>query len=78
MFFFFCLFRTAPSACGSAQVRGQVRATAASLHHSHSNMGSKPGPQPMPQLTATQILNPLSKAKDRTHILMDSSRVYYH
>ena len=25
-----------------------------------------------------QILNPLSKARDRTHILMDTSQVHYH
>ena len=31
----------APEAYGSFQVRGQIRAAAASLHHSHSNMGSE-------------------------------------
>ena len=39
--FLFCLFRATPAAHGSAQVRGPVGATAARLHHSHSNMGSK-------------------------------------
>ena len=33
---------------------GRIRAAAASLHHSHSNTGSKPCLQPTPQLTATQ------------------------
>ena len=38
-------------ACGSSQARGWIRAAAASLHHSHSNMGSlthwaKPGIEP--------------------------------
>ena len=39
--FFFLLFRAAPSACGSSQARGQIGAIAASLHHSHSQTGSK-------------------------------------
>ena len=38
--FFFCLFRAVPVAYGSSQARGQIRAVAASLHHSHSNTGS--------------------------------------
>ena len=36
------LFRAAPEAYGGSQARGGIRATAASLHHSHSHMGSKP------------------------------------
>ena len=52
-FFFFLLFRAAPSAHGGSQVRGPIRAAAASLHHSHSNAGSEPGLQPTPHLTAT-------------------------
>ena len=40
-FFFFLLFGSAPAAYGSSQARGQVRATATSLHHSHSNTGSE-------------------------------------
>ena len=39
--FFFFLFRAEPAAYGSSQVRGQIGAAAASLHHSHSNMGSE-------------------------------------
>ena len=38
----FFLFRAAPSAYGSSQARDQIGAIAASLHHSHSNVGSKP------------------------------------
>ena len=52
-FFFFPLFRAAPVACGSSQNRGQIGATAASLHHSHSNIESKPCLQPTSQLMAT-------------------------
>ena len=39
-FFFFCLFRTTPVAYGSFHARGRIRAVAANLHHSHSNIRS--------------------------------------
>ena len=55
-------FRATPVAYGSSQVRGQIRATAVSLHHSSQQR---------------QILHPLSEARDRTHILMDTSWVPY-
>ena len=45
----FCLFfRAAPTAYGGSQARGPIRATAAGLHHSHSNVGS--------ELSATYII----------------------
>ena len=44
---FFCLFMATPTAFGSCQARGW------SLHHSHSNVGSKSCLWPMPQLTTT-------------------------
>ena len=47
------LLRATPAAYGSSRARGQIRAVAASLHHSHSNLGPKPGLRPTPQLTAT-------------------------
>ena len=40
-FFVFCYFRALPAAYGVSQARGPIRTTAASLHHSHSNMGSE-------------------------------------
>ena len=52
-FFFFGLFRAAPTACGGSQAGGGIGAVATGLHHSHSNEGSKPCLQPTPQLTAT-------------------------
>ena len=52
-FFFFCLLRAPLVAYGGSQARGQIRAVAASLHHSHSNTRSKPHLRPTPQLTAT-------------------------
>ena len=42
IFFFFGIFRAVPIAYGSSQARGQIGATAAGLHHSHSNAGSEP------------------------------------
>ena len=39
--FLFLLLRAASAAYGRSQARGWIRATAASLHHSHSNVGSK-------------------------------------
>ena len=82
-FFIFCLFRTAPMAYGGSQARGQIRAVAPGLHHSHNHMGSKPCLQPTPQLTAigvtsSQILNPLTEARDWTYILMDTSLIRFH
>ena len=46
------LFRATPAAYGNSQPRGQIRAAAVSLHHSHSNSGSQTSLQPTPQLTA--------------------------
>ena len=39
--YLFCLFRTTSMAYGGSQARGRIRATAAGLHHSHSNIRSK-------------------------------------
>ena len=61
-------------ACRSSQARDRIGATSASLHHSNSNAGSKLSLQPTQQLRAT-LYNPLSEVRDRTNILMDTSRV---
>ena len=75
---FFCLFfRAAPLAYGSSQTRGKMGAIAASLFHSHSNMGCcicnlyhSSGQH--------QIPDPLSEARNRTHSLMDTNWVRLH
>ena len=73
------LFRATPAAYGGSQARGLTGATAAGLHHSHSNLGSKTCLQHIPQLMAIlRSFNPLSKARDGTHILMVTSQVRYH
>ena len=42
VFLFVCfLFRATPVAYGDSQARGPIGAAAASLHHSHSYMGSE-------------------------------------
>ena len=60
------LFRATPSAYGSSQVRGQIGAAAAGLHHSHSNAESEPH---------LRILNPPREARDGTYVLMDTSLI---
>ena len=55
-YLFICLFAiswAAPAAYGGSQARGRIGAVAASLHHSHSHVGSEPHLRPTPQLTET-------------------------
>ena len=54
LFFCCCLvFRAAPVAYGSSPARGRIRATGATLRHSHTKAGSKPHLRPTPWLMAT-------------------------
>ena len=52
-FVFFLFLGPLPVAYGGSQSRGSIGAVAAGLHHSHSNLGSKPRLRPTPQLMAT-------------------------
>ena len=61
--FSFCLFRATPETHESSQVRGHIRAAAASLHHSSQQCW---------------ILNLVGEARDWTHIRLDTSHVCYH
>ena len=61
--FFFGLFRATPTAYGSSQARGQIRAAAVSLYHSSWQC---------------QILNPLSQARDQTCNLVVPSLIHFH
>ena len=72
---YFIIFYGHTVAYGRSQVWGQIWAVAASLHYSHSNTGSEPHLWPTPQLMQSQILNPLSEARDQTCILVDTSQV---
>ena len=67
------VFRAAPTEYGSFQARGQIRATAAGLNHSHSNGRSKPPPQPTHRLWQCWISDPLNKARYQTRIFKDTS-----
>ena len=51
-----CLFKPTPMEYGGSQARGQIRAVAAVLHHSHFNARSKPHLWPTPRLT--EMLDP--------------------
>ena len=70
LFSLFAFSGAAPAADGGSQARGRIGAVATGLRQSHSNAGSEPHLQPAPQLTQCLILNPLSKARDRTRNLM--------
>ena len=72
-FFFFLLFRATPMAYGGSPARGQIGAVATCLCHSHA--GSELCLQPTPQLMAMRVLNPLSKAREQTCLLMDASHI---
>ena len=52
LFIYFCLFRAALEVYGISQARGQIRAAAAGLNHSHSNARSELHLQPTSQLMA--------------------------
>jgi len=52
LYLFILLFRATPVTHGSPQARGRIRATAADLHHSHSNTESEPCLRPTPQFKA--------------------------
>ena len=45
-------FKATHAAHGGSQDRGLIEATAAGLHHNHSNAGSEPCLRPTPQLQA--------------------------
>ena len=62
-FFFFLLFSVVSMACGGSQGRGLIRATAAGLHQSHSNVRSEPCLRPTPQLLA--MLDPQPTERDQ-------------
>ena len=75
LFFFFlvfCLLRAAPK---HMEVPRSGDESAIAAGHSHGNWGSKLHLQPTPMLRKCQILNPLSMARDQTHVLMDTSPI---
>ena len=73
-FLSFCLFRAEPTAYGGSQARGPIGAVATGLHQSYSNSGSQP--QLHHSSWQRWILDPLSKARDRTRNLMVPSQIH--
>ena len=71
----FCLFRAEPEAYGGSQARRPIGATAASLYHSHSNTDLSCVWDLHRSSRQYWIFNPLSEARDRTRVLMDTSQV---
>ena len=69
--FFVFLFKATPVACGHSWARGRIGA-AAGHHHSHSNAGHTC--DPCHSLRQRQILHPLSQARNRTCIIMETTR----
>ena len=59
-------------ACGSSQARGQIGAAGVSPCYSHSKCWIQTAPTTYTP-ACSWILNPLSKVRDQTHILMDPS-----
>ena len=76
--FFYIFFRAAGAAYGSSQARGQIRATAAGLHHSHNNAGLSHIYNLHHSSQQCWILNPLSEARDQIHMLMDTAQIRFH
>ena len=62
-------------AYGGSQARGQSGAAAADLHDSHNNQNLSHICNLYLSLWQHQILNPLSKARDRTRLLKDTNRI---
>ena len=77
IYFDFCLFRTTPLAYGGSQARGQIGGAAAGLHHSHSNARSEPHLWPHHRSQQHWLLNPLSRARDQTHVFRTSGRFFF-
>jgi len=72
------LFSATAMAYGSSQARGRIRAIAASLHGTAMATWDLSHVCDLPHSSQQhQILNPLGEARDRTHILMDASRIHF-
>ena len=67
------IFTATPVACGGSQARGRIWAAAAGLRHSHSNTNTRSDRicDLHHSLQQCRILNPLSKARDGTRLLLE-------
>ena len=79
VFWGFLHFRAACMAYGNSQARGPIRAAVAGLRA--TAIATQDPTKPCLHLSAQQCWIPdqsLSKARDQTYILMDTSGVHYH
>ena len=75
--FFFSLFLGPYLWHMEVQARGWTGAAAAGLHHNHNNIGSEHVCDLPHSSHQCWVLNPLSRARDGSCILMDTSRVRF-
>ena len=71
-------FRATPMGYGGSRDRDWIRATAASLCHSHRNVDPSHVCDVHHSSWQHRILNPLSKARDWTCVFMDPSQILFH
>ena len=73
----FSFFFPAPAACRSSWARDQTRATATNLCHTATVTPDQSHVCDLHHSSRQyQILNPLSEARDRPHVLMDTSWIH--
>ena len=77
-FFFFVFSGPHPQLMEIPRLQVKLELQAASLHHSHSNMGSETCCDLHHSSRQQWILNPLSKARDPTQVLTDTSQLHYY
>ena len=65
-------------AYGGSQAKGLIGAVVVGLHHSHSNVGSKPCLRLTPQLTAMPDPQPTERGQGSNPNLMVPSRIHFH
>ena len=72
---YFLLFRVSPAAYGSSRARAQIGAIA------YTRATAMPDPSHIydvhPSSWQRWILNPMSEARDQTHVLMETSQACY-
>ena len=77
-YYYYLLFRAASVAYGGSQARGPIGAVATT----YTTVTAMPDPSHVYDLHHSprqhQILNPLSKARDRTFALTDTSQIHFH
>ena len=69
----FFLFRVTPAAYGSSQARGQIRAVAEAYTTAMATWDPSHIVDLCLSLQKCQILNPLSQARNQTHILTETT-----